>query len=41
MKSVNENNCNISLKIFQKSLPFRDIYVKYLKKNIIVIGILL
>ena len=39
MKSVNGNYCNISLKIFQKSLPFRDIYVRYLKKNSIVIGI--
>ena len=33
MKSVNENFLNSSIKTFQKSLPFREIYVTYLNKN--------
>ena len=33
MKSVNENYFKSSLENFQKSLPFREIYVKYLEKN--------
>ena len=33
MKSVNENYFKSSIKNFQKSLPFREIYVKYLEKN--------
>ena len=33
MKSVNENYFTSSIKNFQKSLPFREIYVKYLEKN--------
>ena len=41
MKSVNENYFKSSLENFQKLLPFRKIYVKYLEKNSIVKGILL
>ena len=41
MKPVNENYFKSSLEKFQKSLPFREIYVKYLEKNSIVISILL
>ena len=33
MKSVNENYFKSLLENFQKSLPFREIYVKYLEKN--------
>ena len=33
MKSVNENYFKSSLEKFQKSLPFRKIYVKYLEKK--------
>ena len=33
MKSVNENYLKSSLEKFQNSLPFREIYVKYLEKN--------
>ena len=36
MKSVNENYL---LQKFQKSLSFREIYVEYLEKNSIVIGL--
>ena len=36
MKSVNENYFKSSLENFQK---FRNIYVKYLEKNRIVIGV--
>ena len=40
MKSIKENCPNkSSLKNFQNSLPFRKIYVKYLEKNSIAIGI--
>ena len=41
IKSVNENYSKSWLEKFQKSLPFREIYVKLLEKNSIVIGILL
>ena len=41
MKSVNENCFKSSLEKSQKSLPFREIYVKNVEKNITVIGILL
>ena len=41
MKFVNENSFKSSLENVQKSLPFREIYVRYLEKNSIVIGILL
>ena len=40
MKFVNDNYFKSSLKNFQKSLAFREIYVKYLENNSIVIGIL-
>ena len=33
MKSIYENYCKSSFENFQKSLPFREIYVKYLEKN--------
>ena len=33
MKSVKENHFKNSLENFQKSLPFREIYIKYLEKN--------
>ena len=32
MKSVNESYFESSLENFQKSLPFREIYVNYLEK---------
>ena len=35
IKSGSENYFKNSLENFQKPLPFRDIYVKYLEKNII------
>ena len=35
IKSGSENYFKSSLENFQKPLPFRDIYVKYLEKNII------
>ena len=41
MKSVNENYFKRSPGNFQKSLPFGEIYVKYLKKISIVTGVLL
>ena len=41
MKPVNENYFKSSLEKFQKSLPVRETYVKYLEKNSIVISILL
>ena len=40
MKFVNDNYFKSSLENFQKSLAFREIYVKYLENNSIVIGIL-
>ena len=33
MKSVYENYFKGSLENFRESLPFREIYVKYLEKN--------
>ena len=33
MKSVNENYFKNSLENFQKSLPFREMYIEYLEKN--------
>ena len=33
MKSVRETYFKSSLENFQKSLPFKEIYVKYLEKN--------
>ena len=33
MKSVNENYFKSSFETFQKSLPFREIYLKYIEKN--------
>ena len=33
MKSVRETYFKSSLEKFQKSLPFKEIYVKYLEKN--------
>ena len=33
IKSLYENYFKNSLEILQKSLPFREIYVKYLEKN--------
>ena len=39
IKSVDGNYCKWSLKNFQKSLSFREIYVKYLGKNCIAMGI--
>ena len=40
MKSVKENYLNKgSLENLQNSLPLREIYVKYLEKNSIAIGI--
>ena len=33
MKSINENYFKSSLKNSQMSLPFTEIYVKYLEKN--------
>ena len=35
IKSGSENYFKSSLENFQKPLPFRDMYVKYLEKNII------
>ena len=35
MKFVNENYFKSLLQNFQKSLPFRKTYVKYLKENIV------
>ena len=40
MKFVNDNYFKSSLENFQKSLPFREIYVKYLENNSIVICLL-
>ena len=40
IKSVNKNYLNnSSLVNFQKSFSFREIYVKYLVKNIIAVGL--
>ena len=33
MKSAYESYVKISLKNLQKSLPFKEIYLKYLEKN--------
>ena len=33
MKPAYENYFKSSIKNFQKSIPFREIYVKYLEKN--------
>ena len=33
IKSVDENYFKALLEIFQKTLPFRENYVKYLEKN--------
>ena len=33
MKSVNENYFKRSFETFQKPLPFREIYLKYIEKN--------
>ena len=41
MKPAIENYFKSSLENFQNSLPFREIYQKYVEKNDVVIGILL
>ena len=37
MKSVNENYFKSQLENFQKPLPFREMFVKYLEKNSIMV----